>query len=99
MDIQFYLLEEETHITSFYEMQSNPFNVGDKIYLSVSELRLNQTGTFKDSIKQQFKEKNIELADKFNLKEMELLTEKKFVKFNCLGEQKLTIEYHCILSK
>lgn len=31
MDIQFYLLEEEIHITSFYEIQSNPFNVGDKI--------------------------------------------------------------------
>ena len=39
MKIQFYLNnEEETEITTMYDMQSNPFSVGDIVYLDVEEL-------------------------------------------------------------
>ena len=38
MNIHFYLEEEEeTEITSFYDMQSNPFKIGDEISLDVNE--------------------------------------------------------------
>lgn len=39
MTIHFYLNnEEETHITTLYDITSNPFKVGDKISLSVEEI-------------------------------------------------------------
>ena len=39
MTIHFYLNnEEETEITTMYDMQSNPFAVGDIVHLDVEEL-------------------------------------------------------------
>lgn len=100
MTINFYLNnEEETEITSFNELVSNPFKLGETISLDVKDL---YPKDFEGFPNREFREKmmneNDELKNKFRLKEVTLVKELKFVDFSKLGEPKLSIDYYCEFS-
>lgn len=96
MTIQFYLNnEEETQITSFYDMQSNPFKVGDIIHLNVEELYPIDYNQYKEDFKVKMINDNKELEKLFKRKEVKIVKEGKWVEFKVAKEPKLVIEYHC----
>lgn len=98
MTIQFYLDDEnETQITSFYDLVSNPFKVGDEVLLTVDDLYPIEYNKFKPTVKEKIIKDNNELITKFNRNTVKLVREGKYLKFTSIGEPKLTIEYHCIL--
>lgn len=98
MNIHFYLLneEDETEITTFYDMQSNPFKLDDELSLDVDEIYPIEYNKFKLEVQQKMQIESKELNDKFRFKKIKLVKEGKYVKFSLLGESKLIIEYHCI---
>jgi len=99
MKISFYLLDDDTEITSFTGLTSNPFNLNDVVNLSVKPLRNDEyEGANKDFI-QNVIYNNHNAKEAFNLKEIRLLTEKKYIKFNVLSEPELYVEYHCQIVK
>lgn len=98
MHIYFYLEnEEETGITSFHNLVSNPFKVGDEISLEVDELSPKDLSTFREELRIGYTTDNNNLSKKFRLKTIRIVRERKFMRFNLLHEPKLTIEYHCEL--
>jgi len=96
MNIHFYLNDEaETLITSFYDMQSNPFQVGDEVGLDVDELFPVDYNKFKEENQIKMINDNKELEKLFKRKKVKIIREGKYVKFKINSEPKLTIEYHC----
>jgi hypothetical protein len=96
MNIHFYLdNEEQTPITSFYDMVSNPFKVGDEISLDVEELNPTKYANRQDLIAAGMLKDNKELINKFRLKDIVVLRENKYIYFNIVNEGKITIEYFC----
>lgn len=96
MTIQFYLNnEEETQITSFYDMQSNPFKVGDIVHLNVEELYPVDYNQYKEDFKIKMINDNKELEKRFKRKEVKIVKESKWVDFKVTKPPKLVIEYHC----
>ena len=96
MTIQFYLNnEEETQITSFYDMQSNPFKVGDIVHLNVEELYPVDYNQYKEDFKIKMINDNKELEKLFKRKDVKIVKEDKWVEFKVAKEPKLVIEYHC----
>jgi hypothetical protein len=96
MTIKFYLNnEEETQITSFYDMKSNPFAVGDIIHLNVEELYPIDYNQYKEDFKIKMINDNKELEKLFKRKEVKIIKEGKCVEFKVAKEPKLVIEYHC----
>jgi hypothetical protein len=96
MRIQFFLNnEEETEITSFHDYTSNPFKEGDVISLYVDELVPRDLDIFKRESKIQFNSDNLLLKEKFHLKKIRLIKERKYLNFTNLSQPKLIIEYHC----
>lgn len=94
MNIHFYLNnDEETVITSMYDLSSNPFNLNDIIYLDVSELHLTTSGNknYMENVQKNQKE----LKDIFSRRKVRLCKEGKYMKFNIMDKTKLVIEYHC----
>lgn len=99
MNIHFYLEnEEETQITSMYDLASNPFRIGDEIYLDVDELCPNDYNHFKQDYINKMIDDNKELESKFKRKKVIIVRESKHIRFKVIREAKLTIEYHCVLS-
>lgn len=97
MNIHFYLdNEDETPITSFYDLSSNPFKIGDEISLDVEELFPCDYNKFKKEIQIQRINDNLKLHDIFKRKKVKITKEGKYVKFKIASEAKLTIEYHCV---
>jgi len=100
MNIHFYLdNEEETQITSMYDLASNPFKIGDEIFLDVEELYPADYNKFKEDYRIKMIKDNKELEAKFKRKKVKLVREGKYVNFKVAKEAKLTIEYHCIYSE
>lgn len=97
MTISFWLNnKEETEITSFYDMVSNPFNVGDVINLDVEELYPSQINSLpSQTLRENLIEKNKMLQEKFKRKDFKIVREGKYLEFDGLSKTKLTIEYHC----
>ncbi len=96
MRIQFYLNnEEETEITTMYDMQSNPFAVGDIVHLDVEELYPMDYNKYKESFQKTLIQSNEELQTKFRRKKVKLVREGKWMQFKAIDKTKLTIEYHC----
>lgn len=91
--------EDETQITSFYELVSNPFKVGDEILLDVENLYPVEYNKFEPEVQANLRKKNSELETKFKRKKVKLVREGKYVKFTTLSEPKITIEYHCVYSE
>jgi hypothetical protein len=98
MTIHFYLDDMgETLITSFYDIPSNPFKIGDIIYLDVEDIFPVDYNKYKKYVANQFKIANDESIEKFHQKRIQLISEKKYMRFNILKESQLVIEYHCAL--
>lgn len=96
MNIHFYLNnEEETQITSFYDMASNPFNVGDIVNLDVDELYPADYNQYKDERRKIMSDDNKELKKLFKRKKVKIVREGKWVEFKVVKAPKLVIEYHC----
>jgi hypothetical protein len=96
MNIHFYLNdEEETPITSMYDLKSNPFSVGDIVHLNVEELVPMDYNKYKPKFANKMIEDNEGLESKFGRKKVKLLEEGKYIRFKIMEEAKLTIEYHC----
>ena len=96
MKIQFYLNnDEETEITTMYDMQSNPFSVGDIVYLDVEELYPMDYSKYKKSFQKILIQNNKDLETKFRRKKVKLVRERKWMQFTVIDKTKLTIEYHC----
>ena len=96
MRIQFYLNnEEETEITTMYDMQSNPFAVGDIVHLDVEELYPMDYNKYKESFQKTLIQRNEELQTKFRRKKVKLVREGKWMQVKVIDKTKLTIEYHC----
>jgi hypothetical protein len=100
MTIHFYLdNEEETPITSMYDLASNPFKIGDEILLDVEELYPVDYNEFKKDYQLKMINDNKELEAIFKRKKVKLVREGKYVSFKVAKEAKLTIEYHCVYSE
>jgi len=81
MTIHFYLNnEEETEITAFYDMKSNPFNINDIVSLDVEWMtpRLEKQLNLKKPDFKALEEKR----EKLRLKNIKLIKELKFVTIN-----------------
>ena len=100
MNIHFYLdNEEETQITSMYDLASNPFKIGDEISLDVDEIYPADYNKFKEDYQIKMINDNKELEAKFKRKKVKLVREGKYVNFKVAKEAKLTIEYQCDYSE
>jgi hypothetical protein len=96
MTIHFYLNnEEETEITSFYDLQSNPFALNDIISINVDELYPVDINKFGDRTKEALIEKEREIKELFRFKKIKIVSENKYINIKVNEEPKLTIEYHC----
>ena len=96
MTIQFYLdNEEETEITSFYDLQSNPFKLNDEICLSVDQIYSKEYNKYKKETARKFMEDNDKSRQCFHCKKIKLIRERKYLRFN-IDKSHLTIEYHCV---
>ena len=90
---------DETEIDSLTGLTANPFNAGDVIELSVSELYPKQYDQFKYDVQKNFLENNRNHKELFHLKAVKLIREKKYIEISTLGESRLIIEYHCVWVK
>lgn len=98
MNIHFYLNnEEETPITSLYDLDSNPFKLDDIIHLDVEELYPVDYNKYKEDFKLKMIKDNEELEKTFRRKKVKLVKEGKYMKFKIIDKTRLTIEYHCDL--
>jgi len=98
MNIHFYLnTEEETEIVTFYDLESNPFKIGDEVNLSVDEFYPIDYNKHKKEFVQELIEDNNQLQAMFNRKKIKIMSEGKYASFNTAQEAKLTIEYYCDL--
>lgn len=98
MNIHFYLNnEEETPITSLYDLESNPFELNDIIHLDVEELYPIEYNKYKEDFRNKMIKDNEELEKTFRRKKVKLVKEGKYMKFKIIDKTKLTIEYHCDL--
>jgi len=98
MNIHFYLNnEEETPITSFYDLECNPFKLSDIVNLNVEELYPRDTEKYKEDFKQNMFKNQKELEDNFKRKKIKLVKEGKWLNLRLMSKNDLTIEYHCEL--
>ena len=98
MNIHFYLNnEEETPITSLYDLESNPFALNDVIHLDVEELYPVDYMKYKEDFRNKMIKDNEELEKTFRRKKVKLVKEGKYIKFKIIDKTRLTIEYHCDL--
>ena len=98
MNIHFYLNnEEETPITSLYDLESNPFKLDDIIHLDVEELYPVDYNKYKENFRNKMIKDNEELEKTFRRKKVKLVKEGKYMKFKIIDKTRLTIEYHCDL--
>lgn len=100
MNINLYLdNEENTPITSFYDIASDPFNIEDEIYLDVNDLYPVEYNKYKDSVRDNLIENNNKLSLNFNRTKVRILRVEKYLNFNILKSGDLTIDYYCEFSK
>jgi len=98
MKIHFYLNnEEETLITSFYDLEYNPFKINDIINLNVDELYPKDTKKYKEDFKLKLLKNQKELENIFKSKKIKLISESKWLNIKLISKNDLTIEYYCEL--
>lgn len=97
MTIQFWLDdEEETHITTMYGMETNPFSVGETINLSMEDRVPNEYQDYLPEVVKRLVAEDEIRRKLFNHKKITLLREDKYLE---MKRGSLTIEYHCKLEK
>lgn len=94
MVIRFYLNDsEDTEITSFESIVSNPFNIGDVINLQVTDRFRNNNHPIK--LIDKFYVDNEGLIERFDLEKVKIVREFKLIRFNLLDEPELIMNYFC----
>jgi hypothetical protein len=84
-----------TEITTFFDMEFNPFHIEDVIYLNVEELYPAEYSQYKEHFQLQLLNNNDELSNRFNLKKIKLIREEKYLNIKIAHKPKLTIDYYC----
>lgn len=96
MNIYFYLNnEEETPITSFHDLESNPFKLNDIIHLDVEDLYPLDYIKYTEDFRNKMIKDNQELGKIFRCKKVKIVKEGKYLRFKIIDKTMLTIEYHC----
>lgn len=94
--INFYL-KDDSKITSFYELSSNPFKVNNIVYLSVNNIYPVECDKIPEKIRDKVLTNNKEVRELFNNTKVKLIEEFKYISFDEVNPSKLTIDYYCIL--
>ena len=98
MTIYLYLDDEdETPLTSFYDMQSDPFSTGDEIYIDMDSTAPVEMKHYPDDYKKVFLENEETKRKLLHNKKIRLLRRTVAVNVRMLRENLITIEYHCEL--
>ena len=98
MKISFYLNDNPTtEITIFRELSTTPFKVGDKVSLSVTDIKKSTLHSYTDNYRTKVTNENELISEKFDLKDVIIKREEKYISFNILSEPTLTIDYYCKL--
>lgn len=96
MVINFYLNnEKKTLITSFLDLKTNPFSIGDVINLNVRSLTECDLKPYKEKTKKDLIEGSKELENLFKMKEVKIVREEKYMDLKFLSDTKLSINYYC----
>ena len=96
MNIHLYLNDEnETQIASFYDIQSDPFKIGDEINLNPEEIYPADYNDFIKEVRIKFIKENKEMIELFRLKRVKLISLYRELRFNGFNSQTYTIEYKC----
>ncbi|MCP4664861.1 MAG: hypothetical protein GY849_00725 [Deltaproteobacteria bacterium] len=96
MTIHLYLNnEEETEITTMFDMQSNPFKIGDILHLNVEELYPNDYKKYKEDFQRTLIQSNKELEQNFRRKTVKLVKVYNSLEFKVMKKPRLTIDYYC----
>lgn len=96
MTIHFYTnSEEEESITSFYDIESNPFSKGDIVSISIENNFPRDYENYPENVRIRMLKINKEKRDKFHLKKIKLTKEGKYIKHSPTARNHLVIEYHC----
>lgn len=85
----------ETIITTFNNLVSNPFNIGDVVRFNVNNIHVDEVGSFQESYRKKVVESNNKKIELFNDKYLRIVYGKKYVSFKGNQEPELTIEYFC----
>lgn len=95
--IQFCLKDSEGNESILTEMKlpSNPFKVGDKVNLTLKELKTHELSNYKDSIKESIKTKHELFLSTVHLKTAVLIDEQFFLDIDLVHENELSISYTC----
>ena len=97
MNIHIYLDDEdETNITSFSNLQSDPFKINDELNLHVQDFHASIKG-FNKVTQQKFLTLNKKLEVKFDNTKIRLTTRRIDVRFNAYNKSIIEIEYHAVL--
>ena len=95
MTISLYLLGDDTEITTLHDAVANPFKLGDEVFLSVDEIYPADYDRFNDAYRVKLLAENSYLTNKFRLKTIKIVEEKKFMRIKTAKAPHLTIEYYC----
>ena len=95
--IQFCLKDSEGNESILTEMKlpSNPFKVGDKVNLTLKNLKSHELSDYKDSIKESIKTNHELYQSTVHLKTAVLIDEQFFLDIDLVHENELSISYTC----
>lgn len=88
-------VDHEEIISSFYNFSCDPFNIGDEINLTISEINPIKLGKFTDIKRKFFIDNNNEKRDKYHLKKIKLIEKNLYSEIKYFEEDELIIEYYC----
>jgi hypothetical protein len=86
-----FVLQDDSEIFSIYDISFNPFKVGDISILTVR----NFNNSEREKSNSYITEQQNKLNSTFHNKEVELISEKKYIAFNFFGVKKINIDYEC----
>jgi len=90
--IYFYIKDSDIEIATFYDMNFNPFKVGDEIYVEVEGFYPTEKPSWS------LLEGNRELEKLLHSKKVKIVEEFKNMRLKVGTKPKISIEYHCELT-
>jgi hypothetical protein len=99
MNISFTLIGTGIVFHTIYDLASNPFSLGDEIYLNVYDLTVKDLEPYSNSNGkgESFKRLNGELQTDLDRKKVKLVKEGKYVALNYLTTKSIDIEYEVMI--
>jgi hypothetical protein len=87
--------EDETQILSYYEIPSNPFKLGDEVFIRVEDMFPPDLEGLSSAGKSARVDATRELRELIDHKWVKLVREGKWADTKISKPSRLTIEYHC----